>query len=96
MSVQCLYCKVVIELEGKTVHLLGCPAYDPRLKRPTIKYEVPDGDPGKPCNECGINIHLVETKKCEWRPVESDGTLHWENCPGWEGREHRREVRRTS
>ena len=95
MSVQCLYCKVVIELTGKTVHQPGCPMYEPRKPSPersVIKYEIPAGDPGRPCDGCGKNIYFVKTKSGAWMPVEFDGTPHWGKCPNREefGKAYRR------
>jgi len=44
-------------------------------------YDVPAGDPGRPCKACGKTIHFVRTKTGAWMPVEWDGVPHWVGCP---------------
>jgi len=46
----------------------------------SLKYDVPAGDVGKPCEACGKTIHFVKTDKGKWMPIEWDGTPHWGNC----------------
>lgn len=44
------------------------------------RYDVPTGDPGRPCKSCGMNIHWVKTPAGKWMPVEYDGMPHWPFC----------------
>ncbi len=45
------------------------------------RYDVPAGDPGRPCKGCGKTIHWVKTPAGKWMPVDWDGTPHWVGCP---------------
>ena len=46
------------------------------------KYDVPAGDPGRPCRACGKTIRFVRGERGDWMPIEWDGTAHWTACPG--------------
>jgi hypothetical protein len=46
-----------------------------------VRYEVPAGDFGRPCQACGKNIYFVKTPTGKYMPIEWDGTAHWANCP---------------
>ena len=47
----------------------------------SLKYDVPAGDPGRPCEACGKTIRFVKTEAGKWIPIDWDGTPHWETCP---------------
>lgn len=59
-----------------------------------VKYDVPAGDPGKPCRGCGHNIHWIKTRAGAWMPINWDGTPHWETCPSRDQFKRRPEVRK--
>ena len=45
-----------------------------------VKYAVPVGKPGRPCEACGKMLYFVRTAAGKPMPVEADGTPHWGNC----------------